>query len=204
MRLLLLNQRWWMSHGLRLRWVLAIAFSFVTMCRAGAPQTTTGGAPRPQARAAAPASKTGVQIKVADATPEDALRTFMLAVMAQDGAALRAIALPNPEIEWLLKGQPAPPEVIDDAKTQFAKLPIKRLKQGERVALPRGKEYVVPANEVGDDRAVLLPRGSPIPTRLRKVDGRWKVSADPFIAARKAADAAKKKAEAKKAAATKK
>jgi hypothetical protein len=38
---------------------------------------------------------------------------------------------------------------------------------------------------------------APVPTRLRKVDGHWNVSADPFIAGRKAADAARKNAAAK-------
>ena len=90
--------------------------------------------------------------------------------------------------------------MIKDATAQFAKLPIKRLKEGEKVALPKGKQYVVAASEVGEDRAVLLPQGAPVPTRLQKVDGHWKVAADPFIAARKAADAATKKAEANKAA----
>jgi hypothetical protein len=140
---------------------------------------------------------------VADASPEDALRTFTLAVMAQDAATLRTIALPNAELDWLLRGQPAPAEAINDAKMQFARLPIRRLKPGEKVVLPRGREYVVSAAEVGDDRALLLPQGSPIPTRIRKVEGHWKVSADPFIAARKAADAARKKAEAKKKSAAK-
>ena len=140
------------------------------------------------------------KIKVADATPEDALRTFMLALMTQEETALRAVTLPTADLAWLLRGQPAPPEVIKDATAQFAKLPIKRLKQGEKVALPRGKQYVVAADEVGEDRAVVLPQGAPVPTRLRKVDSHWKVAADPFIAARKAADAAMKKAEAAKAA----
>ena len=111
-----------------------------------------------------------------------------------------AVTVAHPDLGWLLKGDAAPPEVIKDATAQIAKQPIKSLKQGENVPLPRGKQYVVAATDVGVDKAILLPRGAPVPTRLNKVKGHWKVVADPFIASRKAADAARKKAEAKKAA----
>jgi hypothetical protein len=121
----------------------------------------------------------------------------MLAVLAQDEGAIRAITLPTPDLDWLLNSQPAPPEVIKDVQGQFDKRPIKRLKQGEKITLPRGNSYEVTAKEVGDDRAVLLPQGAPVPTRLERVAGHWKVNADPFIAARKTADAARKKAAAK-------
>ena len=127
----------------------------------------------------------------------------MLALMAQDEAALREVTIPTPDLDWLLKGDPAPPEVIKDATAQFTRQPIKRLKDGETVALPRGRQYVVAANEVGEDKAVLLPQGAPVPTRLHKVKGQWKVVADPFIAGRKAADAARKKAQMKSSAAQK-
>lgn len=87
--------------------------------------------------------------------------------------------------------------MIKDATAQFDRQPMKRLKEGEKVALPKGKQYVVAAGEVGEDRAVLLPNGAPIPTRLQKLTGHWKVAADPFIAARRSADAARKKARPK-------
>ena len=189
-----------MLRELRLSSVLLAGWFLSPLCPGSEPQAKTGSPPTAKSQSGAAASKTNGQIKVADATPEDALRTFMLAVLAQDKEAVRVVTLPNPERDWLLKGQPAPPEVIKDATAQFARLPIRRLKQGEKVALPKGKQYVVAASEVGEDRAVLLPQGAPLPTRLRRVDNHWKVAADPFIAARKAADASTKKAEADKAA----
>ncbi len=155
--------------------------------------------PAPPSTASTPSKAS--TIKIVDGTPEDALRTFMLAVLAQDGAALRAVTLPSPDLGLLLNGQGAPAEVVKAATEQFARLPMKRLKPGETIALTKNKPYIVSASEVGDDRAILLPQGSPVPTRLQRVKGRWKVAADPFIAARKAADVAKKKAEARKAAA---
>ncbi len=189
-----------MLRRLRMGSVLLAGTLMSSFCMGGDPRATPGSPPQAASQTGAVGSKEGSQIKVADATPEDALRTFMLAVLAQDGEALRVVTLPNPDRDWLLKGQPAPPQVIKDATAQFARLPIRRFKEGETVALPKGKQYVVAATEVGEDRAVLLPQGAPVPTRLRKVDGHWKVAADPFIAARKAALAATKKAQANKAA----
>ena len=185
-----------MLSDLRMGAVL-LAGSFLSpLCPGREPQAPPDSPPQAESRSGAGAARAPGKLKVKDATPEDALRSFMLAVLAQDGAAVQEVTLPNPDRDWLLKGQPAPPEVIKDATAQFAKLPIKRLKSGESVALPRGKQYIVAVSDVGEDRAVLLPQGAPVPTRLRKVDGHWKVAADPFIAARKAADAAIKKAEA--------
>jgi hypothetical protein len=180
--------------------VLTAGSLLSSFCPGSEPQAKPVSQPPVKSRSGGTSVKASGPITVADATPEDALRTFMLALLAQDAEALRMVTLPNPDRDWLLKGQPAPPEVIKDATAQFAKLPIKRLKGGEKFALPKGKQYVVAAGEVGEDRAVLLPQGAPVPTRLRKVDNHWKVAADPFIAARKAADAANKKAEAGKAA----
>jgi hypothetical protein len=189
-----------MLRNLWMTSVLLAGFYLCPQCLASDPQETPGSPPRAKSPSGTATAKAGGQIKVADATPEDALRTFMLAVLAQDGEAVRAVTLPNSDRDWLLKGQPAPPAVIKDATAQFGKLPIKRLKEGEKVALPKGKQYVVSAGEVGEDRAILLPQGAPVPTRLRKADGHWKVAADPFIAALKAADASMKKSEANKAA----
>ena len=90
-------------------WVLVLlAGSFLSsFCMGGEPQAKPARPPQAKSRSGAGASKAASKIKVADATPEDALRTFMLAVMAQDEAALRAVTLPNPDLDWLLKGQPA-------------------------------------------------------------------------------------------------
>jgi hypothetical protein len=151
----------------------------------------------------APAGKAGrpaaEPMKLADATPEDALRTFTVAVLAHDEATLKEITLPVEGFEWLLAGQAAPAGALAGLKEQLAKQPIRRLKAGERFSLPRGKSGVVGADEVGADRAVLLPEGAPLPSRLQKVKGHWKVDARPVIAGRQAADAARRKAASKKA-----
>ena len=50
------------------------------------------------------------KVELADSTPEDALKTFLLALAAQDEATLRAVTLPHDEFDWLLKGPRASPD----------------------------------------------------------------------------------------------
>jgi hypothetical protein len=188
-----------MNMLLKLRFIAvgSAFFLFVTCLCAGQQAKSQAPPEKPQTDNKAAQSK--LKITVTDATPEEALRTFMLALLAQNETALRAVTVPDPDLSWLLKSEPLPPDVIKDASAQIAKQPIKRLKAGETITLARGRKVVVAPDEVGDEKAILLPQGAPIPTRLQRLKGRWKVDASPFIAGRKAADAARKKAEAKSA-----
>jgi hypothetical protein len=131
-------------------------------------------------------------------SPETAFRSFNLAMLAQDEAALKALTLPAEGFEWLLKGQRIPADKIDEIRPSLEKMEIKRLKAGDKVVLPGNREFTIRTEQVGPDRAVLSTFGSPIPTNVQKVDGVWKVDVRPVIAGRKAADAARKKAEAAK------
>jgi hypothetical protein len=131
----------------------------------------------------------GTKIELVDATPEEALKTFLLALAAQDGAILRAITLPDEEFDWLLKGRPAPPELLATMRSQLDRTPFRRLAAGDRVTMPGNRSGVIQPVDVREGRVVLLPRGAPFPTRLERVDGHWKVLARTFIAARKAAEA---------------
>ncbi len=140
-------------------------------------------------------------VQVADATPEQALRTFLLATAAQDEAALGAVALPAEGLDKLLEGTPLAPALFAAARRYFATLPIKVLKAGDEFTLPATKKKQdVPPDEVAEDRAVLLPKDAPLPTRLRKVEGRWKVDAQPLIEARKAAESPRARSKSKKGA----
>jgi hypothetical protein len=135
--------------------------------------------------------------EVPAATPEQAWRTFLTAMIVKDAATLRAVTLPAParDFEVLLLGQGPPPDQVEAVKAQIAKQKIRVLKPGDEFTLPGGRKLKVQPEEVGDDRAVLLPEGAPLPTRVRKVENRWRVDASPIIAGRKAAEAARKKAE---------
>lgn len=133
----------------------------------------------------------------AGGSPEEVLRSFFVAMILKDEAKVKDLALPADGLELLWKGEAPPPEAEEQIKKQAASQPIKTLKIGDEFTLPGNRKMTVPAEDVTEDRAVLLPEGAPTPTRMRKVDGRWKVDARPIIAARKAADAARAKAKAK-------
>jgi hypothetical protein len=156
------------------------------------PDTNSGAAK--DSGAAKVAQKAKSKSNVAASTPEQAWRTFMVAMVTGDGPTLRAVTLPTDDFDWLLKGEAAPANRIEEIKAQIAKLPIRALKPGDKIKLPRNREFTVSKADVTKDRAMLLPDGDPIPHRLQNVDGRWRVDAAPIIAARKAADAARKKA----------
>jgi len=131
---------------------------------------------------------------VAAATPEQALRTFLLAMVTKDEPTLRAVTLPTEDFDWLLRGQALPADRVEEFKAQMARQPIRALKPGDEFTLPGNRKVKVRPEEVTAERAVLVPQGAPIPNRLQKVDGRWRVDATPIIAGRKAAEAARKKA----------
>ena len=139
----------------------------------------------------------GAREKIADRTPEDALRTFVYAMAVRDEPTLRAITLPVEGFEWLMAGQAAPASLIKELQEKLAQQTFRSLKAGDTFTLPQGQAVVVKAQDVGPDRALLLPEGASLPTRLRKVEGHWKVDPSGVIASRKAAEAARRKAEPK-------
>jgi hypothetical protein len=143
---------------------------------------------RPGEAAKTPAS--GARSRLKDDTPEDALHGFLVAFVEQDEAALRAITLPDPELEWLARGLRPPANALEMMRTYAMELKTRRLKPGESVALPEGQPITVRPEDVTEDRAVLLPEGDLLPIKLRRVEGHWKVDARPIIVARKAAAAA--------------
>jgi hypothetical protein len=145
--------------------------------------------PRPAARGSRPAAS----IKLADTTPEHAFKTFVLAIIACDGTTLRAVTLPDKELDLLLRGQSRSPEAIKAITAHLDRQPMRRLKPADRLTLPRNRPFVVGAEEVAADRVMLLPHDTDLPTRLVKIGSHWKVDSRPMIAARKAVDAFQRK-----------
>jgi hypothetical protein len=140
----------------------------------------------------------GPKVKADDAsiaakTPEQALRTFMIAMMTKDEPTLSAVTLPTEDFAWLLGGKALPANQVERFKAQLDGQEIRVLQPGDEIALPGNRTITVQAEEVAADRALLLPPGAPVPTRLRKVDGLWRVDAATIIEARKAADSAQEK-----------
>ncbi len=152
-------------------------FGAVVEWRQGSPK----GAAQPEASAAGPS----VNVEPVDSTPDAALRTFLLALAARDEAALRAVALPDAELNVLLEGPKAAPDQLAISKARLEMKPFRRLKAGDPVRVPNGETLVIKPDDVRDGRVVLWPDGAPLPSRLQNVDGHWKVFARPFITAAK-------------------
>jgi hypothetical protein len=171
--------------------------SYLRMTRSSKPAArprgeTSRAIPRPTAEVPKPRTR----VDLVDGTPEDALRTFLLALAAQDEVTLRAVTLPDDEFEWLLKDRPAPatPRVLAAMRASFVQSPFRRLGAGDRVKMPGGWVGVIKPADVADGRVVLMPEGAPMPARLENVGGHWKVFARTFIAARKTAESTRQKA----------
>ncbi len=141
----------------------------------------------------------GTKVKIADGSPEDALRTFVLAMAGRDDAALRTITLPAQGFEWLMSGPPAPASLLKELQERLALQPFRRLKAGDSITLPSGQPAVIKPEDVGPDQALLLPQGARLPTRLQRIKGHWKVDPSGVIAGRKASESARKSAAQKNA-----
>jgi hypothetical protein len=146
-----------------------------------------GGQRREMIRNEAIVPQPETRVEPADSTPEDALKTFLLALAVRDGAALKAVALPDAELDTLLQGPPASPDRVLQMKAELEDKPMRRLKEGDPVRMPNGESRVIKAVDVREGRVVLWPAGAALPSRLENVGGHWKVYARPFIAARKRA-----------------
>jgi hypothetical protein len=125
-------------------------------------------------------------IELLDSTPENALKTFLLALAARDEASLRAVTLPAKDFDLLLRGPVATPDQLVQLKAHLEEKPIRRLRAGDPVKMPNGEERVISPDDVRENRVALWLDGEPLPARLEKVGGHWKVFAGTFIAARRA------------------
>ena len=154
-------------------------FAMVVEWRRG--DATAGALPVANAPGPLEVAKT----ELADSTPEDALKIFLIALAARDEATLRAVALPHAELDLLLRGPVASPDELALLKARLKEQPMRRLQAGDPVRMPDGESRVIKPVNVREGRVVLWPAGSPLPSRLENVGGHWKIFAAPFIAARK-------------------
>lgn len=130
-------------------------------------------------------------------TPEGTLRVFTLGVMLANEQLIKMTIVPVPDedLKHLLQKPEGKPPDAKELKERCANMKVRTLKPGDKFRLPGGKELVVTAEEVSDERLVLVLDDSPIPTRLYKAKGFWWVDAEPTIAGRKAAAEARRKRE---------
>ena len=127
-------------------------------------------------------------------TAEGTLRSFMLGVAQSNEALIRKTIMPTSEEDLaLLLRTETPPE---DVRAFLANARIRELAPGDTVTLPGNKTVKVGADEVTKDRKVLLLSDMPVPTRLQRLNGQWRVDARPMIDVRKAMSKSKTKAPA--------
>ena len=88
------------------------------------------------------------RVNPADSTPEDALKTFYLALQAQDGETLRAVTLPDDEFPWLLRGRPASPGDLAQMKSRLEQTPMKRLNPGDAAKMADGKSLTLKPDDL--------------------------------------------------------
>jgi hypothetical protein len=129
---------------------------------------------------------------VDNATPEQAIRTFIIAMALKDAATLRAVTLPTDDLDSLLQGQTIPAEHHAQIKAQVAAMPVRVLKAGEEITLAGDRKFTAKPEDVTPDRAVVMPEGVSFPAHCRKVEGRWRVDVSPIIASLKPARPAPK------------
>ena len=149
--------------------------------RPGPAAPTRGSSGRPATRPRSEAPKSSIGVDLVDGTPEEALKTFMVALAAKDERVLRAIALPDDGFEWLLKDRPAPltGELLRKMKERLEQTPFHRLKAGDRVKMPGGRAGVIQSADgvMAESYCDPLDRLTPRGWRTSRVTG--KSSRDP-------------------------
>jgi hypothetical protein len=146
----------------------------------------------PESKAKAPADDGKAVRDSASASPEGAIRAFLLAMISKDAKALRAVALPVDGLDVLTHGQPLTKEQLEGVKAQIAAIPVRVFKAGDVIAYGNGGNMKVKPEDAAPDRVMVMPEGTSFPVLCRKVDGRWKIEAAPIIASFKPARPATK------------
>jgi hypothetical protein len=107
----------------------------------------------------------------ASATPEDVYRSFMIANLSGDEASIRLLVLEHQDAAVLWQGA-YPPEVASELSGHYRIMDISRVEAEDTDAI---------------DRVVLQSSAVPMPLEVVRIDGQWKVDAEPIIRFRKAA-----------------
>ena len=107
----------------------------------------------------------------ASATPEDVYRSFMIANLSGDEATIRPLVLEHEGAAVLWQGA-YPAEVASELSDHYRRMDISRVEAEDPDAI---------------DRVVLHSSAVPMPLEVVRVDGQWKIDAEPIIRFRKAA-----------------
>ncbi len=102
-----------------------------------------------------------------DASPEDVLRQFLVALAGGKRKQTAALMLPHPNSAVLFQAKAAPPQVVAQIEKQLASEEIRRLKSGDTVSLPGGGTMTVGSDDVNADRVLLQIPNHPVPYSRR-------------------------------------
>jgi hypothetical protein len=133
-------------------------------------------------------------------TPEGSVQAFTFAIATGNEASLRAVTLPlsAEDFAWLTKGEHVPTDRVEEFRRFVEqRMKVRVGRPGEKFPLPGGRVVEIKPEEFAADRSVVVQEGAPLPNHVRKLEGRWRMDAAPVVAGRKAADAARKRAEGK-------
>lgn len=144
-------------------------------------------APKSAAPAAEQPSKTSAA-KPDELSPEDVARRFFTALLTRDERTIKHYTIPSPGSDILWRGPPLTAEMRAAVKERMAAMKFRRLKVGDKVAGPGGKEYTIDPIQLNEGRVLLLPEGFSLPFTLIHSDLGWRVKVDGLIAARQAAE----------------
>jgi hypothetical protein len=125
--------------------------------------------------------------------PEDVLRRFLVALLRQYEAGIRATTLANSEAAVLWQGSRDFAGERAEAIKSAASISFHRLKVGDEVQIPGGRTLRLDEDCVNEDRQQIACSDFPLPFILVKETDGWRVDASPFIGARKAAATAMRK-----------
>ncbi|MCE9547604.1 MAG: hypothetical protein K8T25_19215 [Planctomycetia bacterium] len=145
-------------------------------------------APAAAAPAAAPAAG------AAERSIDDVMQAFFIALLSNDEAGVKAEIMPHAKAEILWKGMPVPKQLLEQMKKQFKGLTCREVKLGDTIRLPGGNEVKANDSMINADSKLVYPSVAgeemPIPLRMQKSEGKWKVDATPLIEARLASQRA--------------
>ena len=128
------------------------------------------------------------RVKLADTSPEDALKTFSLRWRLKTKRRYGPSRCQTTNSLAAERSAPHQLKYSSRLRRRIDEKPTRRLKAGDAVRMPDGEARIIKPVDVRDGRVVLWPEISPLPLRIEVVDGHWKVYARPLIAARKLAD----------------
>jgi hypothetical protein len=113
---------------------------------------------------------------------------FLLGLLDQDEERIRSVILPHRDAWVLLVGQKTSPAVLAQAKADPNFIVCRVVEEGETLTLPGNRTSVVTKHEANENKQIVEywmdGKKTPLPLRVSRVDGHWKVDAGGIIAAR--------------------